>query len=204
MIYGKQDWAHNYFAAIGAEDYSTGNGVLIDTIAKLIAFNRDAVIGVIESSGIEIKHDASALKVMKVLQDNLSKNRKLQQNLAKLLLGERYQNSIGDVVGETYVSTKGMVDPKSDLGKDMQTGEILANLLGSLFKSTSQQTKDQKEKDAQLKYEQLQEQNKQLENKVKLYTGLTETSKKNTSIVLVVVGVLALAGLGYWLIKRKG
>lgn len=86
MQYIRHNFAENYHNFTKSGELSQRNDMLIDEIAKLIVFDKVGLILAIANAGFNIKRVPNKKEFITFFQQNISKNAKLRDGLARLII----------------------------------------------------------------------------------------------------------------------
>ena len=200
MLTGKEnDFSKNYLNASMHDDNILAEKLLMDELGKLIAYRKKDVITTIRESGIPIIENASPSTVVKTIEKNMAGNANLSDNLAKLMAGKKYHNSIGETLEIKNKKHSANNDPGKigqNIGEglaayhsiDQMTGGSISSGLKSLF---SKKNKDQPPPATP---------SNQVINKTNTYN---KPPKKSNTILYIGIGVVVIGAVITLLILKK-
>jgi predicted transcriptional regulator with HTH domain len=207
MIFAKHNFSTNFINAIGYQDEFMANQIIIDEVARLIVEDKKNVVEALRKSGVNATYkDNNGLIKALLVKEIEDGNKDILKFLShKILQNQGDENKLNEIVSEAANQVKnatGSVKKKSKFSenlskvlKDENVKESLSNVISSGIKNVF----SKKNKEKTVNDEQLDERLKINEMK---NAGTKPTKKKILIIAGVVVGVIGVALLVRFLVKK--
>lgn len=206
MIYVENDFYSNFSSAVKADDDVAIQKMLVDQFSSLIARRRGEVIQMLQKVGISVTKNPTNEELSNLIVSNLKKSRKLQAGLAYLVAkqngildvsekSKRKSGANGEKEKETQADEK-----KVDWNQTSSTVTSIANTIGVLADSL------QGSRASGFKTELQNQANTKAPN----YSGQAyvqqeaqaKKKKKSRKWLWITLGVVAVAGIGYYGYKK--
>lgn len=209
MIYVENDFYSNFSNAVKSDDDIAIQNMLVDQISSLIAKRRGELIEMLQTKvGLTLTKNPTNEELSNVVVGNLRKSKKLQRVLAYLIAK---QNGILDVSEKSNRTKKRAQEEEGGEQKEKTTdAEKTANTVASIANTIATLADTLKEERAsKFKIELQRQSNRKAPNySVKAYTDKNgqksnnKKKKKSKKMLLIGLGVIAVAGIAYYGYKK--